>query len=79
MSRRSVQWKRLGVQCDHNADTIRPCSVKGKGRFRAHELENWQIEDALGKVCTRPIGDEKWARIVAVIGTKPEVRTKRRW
>lgn len=70
MSRKTVRWRKLAVQCGHKATSVLPRRTQGKGTFRADELEMWQIERAVETICCRPMGDEMAARFVAVVGTE---------
>ena len=63
MSRKTVKWRRLGLQAgEGNTTQLEPHRATGKARFRCTELDDITLERAFGKVCCRPMGDEKLAR-----------------
>ena len=73
MSRKTVKWRQVAEQCGFNADRVTPHRTQGKGTCRADELDEWQRERASNTICCRPMGDEKLARFVRLIGTEGNV------
>jgi hypothetical protein len=63
MSRKTTRWRRLGRQAgEGNTSQLEPHRATGRARFRCVELDDITLERAFGKVCCRPMGDEKLAR-----------------
>ena len=81
MSRKTVRWRKLARQVgEERLDLLEPHRATGRARFRCVELDDITLEGAFGKVCTRPMGDEKLNRIRRVLAdaTKPTSK-KRGW
>lgn len=72
MSRKTVHWRKIAVQCGHRAESVMPRRTQGTGAFRADELDEWQREHANKVVCCRPMKEAKAARYVAAIGIDGE-------
>ena len=78
MSRKTVKWRRLALQNDNHAELF-PHRATGRARFRSMELDDVTLERAFGKVCCRPMKDEKRARIEKVLADAAKPKTKRGW
>ncbi len=80
MSRKTVRWRKLAQQTsEESLHLLLPHRTTGRARFRCMELDDITLERAFGKVCCRPMGDEKAARIMAVLKDTARPAPKRGW
>lgn len=79
MSRKTVKWRELARQAGENTLDLLPHRATGRARFRCMELDDITLERAFGKVCCRPMGDEKRARILKIFADEAKPKTKRGW
>lgn len=80
MSRKTVKWRRLGLQAgEGNGAQLEPHRATGKARFRCTELDDITLERAFGKVCCRPMHEEKLARFRKVVAEGVAPKKKRGW
>ena len=78
MSRKTVEWRKKARQNENHAELF-PHRATGRARFRCTELEDHILERAFGKVCCRPMSDEKRARVEKVLADAEKPRKKKDW
>ena len=70
MSRKTTRWRELARQAgEEKVHLLKPHRATGRARFRNVELDDVTLERAFGKVCCRPMNEEKAARFDKIVAS----------
>jgi len=75
-----VRWRKLAEQAgEEKVHLLVPHRATGRARFRATELEESVLDKVFGKVCTRPMRDDKRARFEKITQGAVKPAKKKGW